>query len=110
VPSTPPRDPAPTAAAPSSGLRGAVERASVPVLLWLTRLPRAVPFVVLLGALVVAALVSGPVGPLLTGLVALVVGWLMYLGWPRLSTAERLGRTAVLLVAVALFLTELFPR
>lgn len=113
MPSTPPRGPAsstPAPAAPPSALRAAIERASLPVLLGLARLPRAVPFVLLLGALVVAVLVSGPVGPVLTGVVVLVVGWLMYLGWPKLSRPERLGRTAVLAVAVALLLTELFPR
>ena len=57
---------------------------------------------------VVAPLVIGPT--LLLAVVTLVVGWLLYLGWPRLTTSERLGRTAVLLLAVALFLTTVFPR
>ena len=93
-----------------SGLRASVDRASLPLLLRLTRLPRAVPFLVLLAALVTGLMVGGAVGMVLTGLVVLVVGWLVYLGWPRLSTSMRLGRLAVLLVAVALSVTQAFPR
>ena len=93
-----------------SGLRASVDRASLPLLLRLSRLPRAVPFLVLLTVLVTGVLVSGVVGVVLTGLVVLVVGWLVYLGWPRMSMSMRLGRLAVLLVAVALSLTQAFPR
>jgi hypothetical protein len=69
-----------------------------------------VPFLVVLGLLVAGLLVGGPVGAVLIALVVLVVGWLLYLGWPKLTTSERLGRTAVLLLAVALCLTQAFPR
>ena len=93
-----------------SGLRASVDRASLPLLLRLSRLPRAVPFLVLLTVLVTGVLVSGVVGVVLTSLVVLVVGWLVYLGWPRMSMSMRLGRLAVLLVAVALSLTQAFPR
>lgn len=96
--------------APPSGLRAAIERASLPLLLRLSRLPRAVPFLLLLAALVVAIVVGGPVAVVLTALVAVFVAWLLYLGWPRLTRAERLGRAAVLLLAVALCLTQAFPR
>ena len=93
-----------------SGLRASVDRASLPLLLRLARLPRAVPFLVLLTVLVTGVLVSGVVGVVLTGVVVLVVGWLVYLGWPRMSPSMRLGRLAVLLVAVALSVTQAFPR
>jgi len=96
--------------APSSGLRAAIERVSLPLLLRLSRLPRAVPFLVLLAGLVVAIVVGGPVAVVLTAVVALLVAWLLYLGWPRLTRAERLGRSAVLLLAVALCVTQAFPR
>lgn len=82
----------------------------MPVLLSLARLPKAVPFLVLLVALVVALLAQGPVAVVLTGFVALVVAWLLYLGWPQLGASERLGRVAVLLLAVALCVTRAFPR
>lgn len=98
------RLPAPT------GLRAAVERASVGPLTRASRLPRAVPFLVLLALLVGGLLLGGPVGAVLLAVVVLVVAWLLYLGWPRLTASERLGRTAVLLLAVALCLTTVFPR
>lgn len=98
------------AAAPATGLRAAIERASVGALTRLTRLPRALPFLVVLGLLVGGIFIGGAVGAVLLAVVVLVVAWLLYLGWPRLTTSERLGRTAVLLLAVALCLTQVFPR
>jgi hypothetical protein len=104
VPSSPPAPP------PSSGLRAAVERASHPLLVRIAALPRAVPFVVLLALLVVGVFVGGPVGVVCTAIVAVFVAWLMYLSWPKLSGVERLGRAAVLLLAVALVVVQAFPR
>jgi hypothetical protein len=98
------------AASPATGLRAAVERASLGALTRLTHLPRPVPFLVVLGLLVGGIFVGGTVGAALLAVVVLVVAWLLYLGWPRLTTSERLGRTAVLLLAVALCLTQVFPR
>jgi hypothetical protein len=94
----------------ASGLRRAVETVSLPLLVRLVRLPRAVPFLVLLGLLVGALLIEGPLGAVAAGVVVLVVLWLLYLGWPRLSRVERLGRSAVLLMAVSMCLVQLFPR
>ncbi|KQX63735.1 hypothetical protein ASD06_11595 [Angustibacter sp. Root456] len=93
----------------STGLRAAIEAASHPLLVRLAALPRAVPFVALLALLVVGVFVGGVVGVVCTALVALFVAWLMYLSWPRLTGVERLGRAAVLLIAVALVLVEAFP-
>jgi hypothetical protein len=98
------------AAPPATGLRAAVERASVGPLTRLTRLPRAVPFLVVLGLLVAGIYVGGSLGAALLAVVVLLIGWLLYLGWPQLTTSERLGRTAVLLLAIALCLTQVFPR
>jgi hypothetical protein len=95
---------------PATGVRAAVERASLGPLTRITRLPRAVPFLVALGLLVAGLLLGGPVGAVLLGVVVLLVAWLLFLGWPRLTTAERLGRSAVLVLAVALCLTQAFPR
>ena len=88
---------------PAPGLRGTVERASAPVLLWLSARPRwFIP--VLSGALLVAGLFA-PRGigvPLLLLLVAFV-GWLSYLSWPALDARARLLRAAMMaLIAVAL--------
>ena len=94
----------------SRGVRAGIERVSLPLLVRLAALPRAVPFVVLLAALVGGLAAGGPVGVLLTGFVLLVVLWMTYLGWPRLAMSERFGRLAVSLMALALFLTQAFPR
>ena len=93
-----------------SGLRAAIETVSQPLLLRIAALPRAVPFVVLLALLVIGVFVGGVVGVVCTALVALFVAWLMYLSWPRLTGVERLGRAAVLLIAVALVAVQAFPR
>jgi hypothetical protein len=69
-----------------------------------------VPFLVLLAVLVAGVVVSGPAGAVLVGLVAAVVGWLLALAWPALTRVERLGRVAVLLLAVALCLVQVVPR
>ena len=42
-------------------------------------------------------------------LVSLFVGWLLYLTWERLSLPERLMRTAVLVLAVAVAVVKIFP-
>jgi hypothetical protein len=89
--------------------RLALERASLPLLSRVARLPRAVPFLVLLGLLVAGVVVGGPVGAVLIGLVVLVVAWMLVLAWPALSPVERLGRFAVLLLAAALCLVQLRP-
>ena len=89
--------------------RQALERASLPLLTRVARLPRAVPFLVLLALLVAGVLVSGSLGAVLIGLVAVIVAWLLVLAWPALSGVERLGRFAVLLLAVALCVVQLRP-
>jgi uncharacterized RDD family membrane protein YckC len=96
-------------APPPSRLRESVARFSRPLLERLTAAPAAVPFLAMLALLVAGIFVGGPIGAVLIGVVALFVAWLLYLGWPRLTTAERMGRGAVLAVAVALCLVQVFP-
>jgi hypothetical protein len=93
-----------------NSLRQSVERASLPLLTRLTALPRPVPFAVMLALLVVGALIGGPVGFVLMGVATLTVAWLLYLSWPRLTGPERLMRGAVVLLAAALAVVQLFPR
>ncbi|HMM96787.1 MAG: hypothetical protein IE926_19160 [Micrococcales bacterium] len=92
-----------------STLRESFERASLPVLRRLDALPRAVPFLLVL-ALVVAGILLPSPGWLLIGVVVLLLAWILALAWPRLSGAERLMRTAVLVLMVAILLTQAFPR
>lgn len=99
----------PTRSSPGAA-RAALERFSLPLLTRVARLHRAVPFLVLLALLVAGVVVGGPLGAVLIGLVALVVAWLLVLAWPALTGVERLGRLAVLLLAVALCVVQLRPR
>ena len=84
-------------------LRRTVERASAPVLLWLSSRPR-----FLLPALVAVLLVGGlaapaPIGLVLLLVLALLLTWLSYLSWPALDGRARALRAAMLaLIAVAL--------
>ena len=76
----------------------------------MSSLPKAVPFLILLAVLVTGVVVEGVVGFLLMGLAAAFVGWILYLSWPRLTSSERIMRSAVLLLAVALAVVQLSPR
>ena len=84
-------------------LRRTVERASAPLLLWLSSRPR-----FLLPALVAVLLVGGLAAPAAYGLpllavLTLLLVWLSYLSWPALDGRARLLRAAMLaLIAVAL--------
>ena len=84
-------------------MRRTVERASAPVLLWLSSRPR-----FLLPALVAVLLVGGLAAPAAYGLpmlavLTLLLGWLSYLSWPALDGRARLLRAAMLaLIGVAI--------
>ena len=91
-------------------MRPTIERASLPLMTRLSSLPRLVPFLILLALLVAGVVISGPGGFVLMGLAAVFVAWILYLSWPRLTSSERIMRSAVLLLAVAMALTQLFPR
>jgi hypothetical protein len=83
-----------------------VERTSQPILTTLTRIPR-----LLLGIAAAAALLGGllaplPWGPLLLGVVALFLIWLLVLAWPALDGRGRASRLA----AVALLVVVTFAR
>ena len=75
----------------------------------LSRLPKLVPFAVLLTLLGAGLIIQGPAGFVLVGLAALFVAWVLYLSWPVLNGSERIMRLAVLLLAVALAIVQLFP-
>ncbi|MDF2092711.1 hypothetical protein P0Y31_10180 [Knoellia sp. 3-2P3] len=93
----------------SSSFRTSVEKASLPLLTRLSRLPRAVPFLAVL-ALLVGGILIADWGWVLTALVALFLAWMLYLGWPRLTGVERLMRVAVILLAAAIAVTQAVPR
>lgn len=94
----------------SNSIRANIENASLPLLTRLSTLPRVLPFLGMLVLLIVGAVIGGPVGFVLMTVAALFVAWLLYLSWPRLSSSERLMRAAVVVLAVALAVVQLFPR
>ena len=89
--------------------RSRVEHASAP---WVERL-RAVPRPVALGVLVlllaVGVLAPRPWAGIAFLLVALFVGWLLFLTWQRLTLPERLMRTAVLGLTLAVAVVRIVP-
>jgi hypothetical protein len=68
-----------------------------------------VPFVVVLALMVAGALVPGW-GWVLLALVTVFLAWLLVIGWPRLTSQERLMRLAVVALALAITVTQALPR
>jgi hypothetical protein len=91
-------------------VRAAVEEASRPLLIQLSRVPRIVPFLVMLALVVAGLFVSGVAGFVLIMLGVAFLAWLLYLGWPQLAGAERMLRLAVIALAVGMAVIQLSPR
>jgi len=90
--------------------RSRVEHASYPLLERLNALPRAIGIVAFVVVLAVGILAPRPWGGIAFLLVSLFVGWLLYLTWQRLTLPERLLRTAVLALTLAVALVKLVAR
>jgi hypothetical protein len=86
----------------ASAARQAAERRSARPLLYLHQLPRWVPPVVLALLLVVGLAVKGPGGGAALCALAVVLGWLAALSWPRLTAGGRAGRLLTVLVLLAI--------
>ncbi len=91
-------------------LRQRIDQASLPLMTRLSRLPKLLPFAILLTLLVVGVLIQGPVGFLLMAVATIFIAWVLYLSWPVLGSSERIMRVAVLLLAVVMAISVLFPR
>lgn len=81
---------------PAPGLRGKIERASAPALLWLSARPR-----FLLPVATVVLLVAGLAAPTAVGVpvllvLVLLIGSLSYLSWPVVEGPARLLRLATI--------------
>jgi hypothetical protein len=83
-------------------LRHRIDQASLPLMTKLSRLPKLLPFAILLAMLVAGVLIGGPAGFVLMALATLFVAWVLYLSWPVLGSSERIMRSAVLLLAIAM--------
>lgn len=85
----------------ASPLRARLERRSATLLVFLHRLPRWVPFVLMLGLLAAALVVKGVIGGLLLVLLAVLLVWLAFVSWPTLGKADRVFRVFAVLVVLA---------
>lgn len=96
-------------AAPHLPLRSRIEHASVPIVERMNAIPRALLFIAVV-LLFVLSIVLGRWGWVPLAVVAVFIGWLMFLTWPRLRTPEKMVRGAVLVMVVAAMLVRAFPR
>lgn len=102
----------------STGVRAAIERASMPALAKLAKLPTWLPMLAVAVLILVGALLGGPlvdeggvrtagvVGLGLISLALLGLLWLLYLSWPHLTSSLRLMRIAVLTLLLAIVITQ----
>lgn len=90
----------------STGARGAIERASVPVLTRLAKLPTWLPMVIVAALVLAGAFLGGIVGAVLVTVALLALLWLLYLSWPHLTPPLRLMRIAVLVLLLAIVVTQ----
>lgn len=89
----------------STSGRDRLKRHSLPVLMTLRRVPQWVLFLVVLGCVVGGLLLTGPLAGALLGVVAVFLGWLLLVAWPRLTGGQRLvrGFTAALIAGPAIW-------
>jgi hypothetical protein len=81
--------------------RSAEQRGAAP-LLYLRGLPAWLPPVVLAALLVTGLALRGWAGAVALCAVAVFLGWLGYLSWPRLTSQGRLGRVAAIACVLGL--------
>jgi hypothetical protein len=82
-------------------LRQTVEQKAGPALVLLARLPRIVPFLLVLGLVVGGLLLSGPAAAVMLAVVFGLLGLQLFFAWPVLPPPQRLLRAAVLAMLVA---------
>ncbi len=89
----------------ASPARQTVERRSATWLLWLHQLPAWLPPVLAVVLLVAGLAIGGPGGGIALGGLAVMLGWLASISWPRLSAQSRLLRVVVvgLVLAAAVY-------
>ena len=86
----------------ASPLRDTIERKSATMLVFLHRMPRWLPMLVVFGLLSVALALKGVLGGVLLVALAAILGWLAYISWPTLARGDRTFRTLSLIGAIAL--------
>ncbi|NED99956.1 DUF6703 family protein [Phytoactinopolyspora halotolerans] len=88
------------------GWRAGLERASYPILVRLTRLPKWFLGLITAGVLLGGLLAPAPWSPVLLALIILFLTWLLVLAWPKLEPAARIIRAAVIAVVAALLIAQ----
>ncbi|HTA08784.1 MAG TPA: DUF6703 family protein [Streptosporangiaceae bacterium] len=86
----------------ASPARQATERRSAKAMLYLHQLPTWVAPLVLVALLVGGLAMRGPGGAVALCGVAVVLGWLATISWPRLTAGGKLGRALGIAVVLAL--------
>ena len=79
---------------PASPVRARTERGLGAPIVYLSSLPRWLPFAVVVGLGVVAVIVEGVVGAVLLGVLAALLAVLAYVSWPAVPASGRLLRVA----------------
>ncbi len=95
---------------PRNGIRSRIEQLSTPLVTRMSHLPAILPFLVMMAVLLTGVFLGGVLGACLLVLPIVFLGWLLYLTWPHLRTAERLLRLAVLLLVLGIAVTQIIPR
>ncbi|NUR15267.1 MAG: hypothetical protein HOQ13_03030 [Dermatophilaceae bacterium] len=93
----------------SLSFRSRVEHASAPWVERMNAVPRPVAIGVLVALLAGGVLAPRPWAGIAFLVVAAFVGWLLFLTWQRLALPERLMRSAVLVLALAVGVVRIVP-
>jgi hypothetical protein len=91
----------------ASPTRHAIERRSARLLVTISTLPRAIPFLLVAGLFAGGILLDGPIAASCLTLLLAFFGWLLYLSWPALPAGARAVRLAVVAILVAGVVTTL---
>ena len=89
--------------------RQSVEQASLPLIRAISGRPRWLVFLATLGLMVAGVLVDGW-GWVFFAVVGVFLAWILFLSWPRLTSVERLMRSAVLALVAAVTVVRAFPQ
>lgn len=85
----------------ASPFRTAVERRSAAVVVFLRRLPRPVPGLLVIGIVAAGLLAPPAVGGTALLVAAALLGWLAFLTWPAMPLPGRMLRLVVIAMVVA---------
>lgn len=84
-----------------SVVRKAISEASAPVLLRIHTFPKFLVPALIAGLMVLALFLTGVAAGICLSIVAIFIGWLMYLSWPLLDARSRIVRLLVLGILIA---------